>query len=435
MSSPDRLSWEIATFWRYGAIPGRLLNPRPTRYLWPEMTILFFIVFIDLIGFGMIIPLLPYYGLHFRASPIEVTLLMGCYSFAQFFSSPLLGRLSDRIGRRPVLLTSLACSALSYVWLGLSGSLWMLFAARLFAGAGAGNIAAAQAYIADVTSPEARAKGMGLIGAAFGLGFTLGPWLGGKLAGNEPTLAALARPAYAAAALSAVAFVLVIVRLRESLSPAARSAAVRRGRIETARAAFSRPALRQLILLMLATVAAFAAMETTFGLWAFDRFGWGPEDVGNLFLYVGLVLAVVQGGLIRVLSRRLGEAWLVVGGAVLTALGLFGIPFVQHVATLLTATGLLALGIGLLNPALTSLISRQAAEDERGGIMGVSQSASSLARIVGPALAGPLFQAFGRNAPYYAAGAAMVLVVLAALPLPFRMPALQPSASGEAGRS
>lgn len=241
------------------------------------MAILFFIVLIDLVGFGMIIPLLPYYGLHFQATPFEVTCLMACYSLAQFFSSPLLGRLSDRVGRRPVLLMSLACSAFSYFWLGWAYALWMLFAARLFAGAGAGNIAAAQAYIADITTPEARAKGMGMIGAAFGLGFTLGPWLGGKLAGNEPSLNALARPAFAAAGLSVLAFVLVVFWLRESLSPEARAAAVRRSRIEMTRAAFARPALRQLILLMLVAVAAFAAMETTFALWAHENWAGGRK--------------------------------------------------------------------------------------------------------------------------------------------------------------
>ena len=145
------------------------------------MQVLFLIVFIDLVGFGVVIPLLPYYALRFGAAPWEVTLLMACYSFAQFIAAPLLGRLSDRVGRRPVLLVSLACSVASYLWLAAAPTLWMLFAARLLAGAGAGNIATAQAYIADVTPPDKRAKGMGMIGAAFGLGFTVGPAIGGLL--------------------------------------------------------------------------------------------------------------------------------------------------------------------------------------------------------------------------------------------------------------
>src|SRR5579864_923480 len=180
------------------------------------MAILLFIVFLDLLGFGVIIPLLPFYGKHFGASPTEITWMMACYSLAQFFSSPILGRLSDKVGRRPVLLISLACSVAAYLWLGFADALWMLFAARLLAGAGAGNIAAAQAYITDVTGPEARAKGMGLIGAAFGVGFTFGPPIGGMIAGSGDTLAALARPAFVSAGLSGLAFVLVLFLLKES---------------------------------------------------------------------------------------------------------------------------------------------------------------------------------------------------------------------------
>jgi DHA1 family tetracycline resistance protein-like MFS transporter len=398
------------------------------------MAILFFIVFIDLIGFGIMIPLQPYYGLHFHASPTSVTWLMACYSLAQFFSSPLLGRLSDRIGRRPVLIASLACSAVSYVWMGMADALWMLFAARLVAGAGAGNIAAAQAYISDVTTPERRAKGMGMIGAAFGLGFTLGPWIGGFIAGDHPNQQALARPAYLAAALSAAAMVIAYFVLKESRTAKDRASTRRRGRLETARAAFARPVLRRLILLTLAGIAAFAAMETTFALWGHDKFGWGPEKIGNLFFYVGLESALVQGVLIGGLTRKFGEAWLVVAGAAFIALGLLGLPFAGSLAAVLVVSGLIALGMGLFNPTLTSLISRQAGADERGGIIGVSQSASSLARVLGPAIAGPLFEAFGRNAPYYAAGAVMVFVVLAALPLTVRT-ALGAPAAGEAHSS
>src|SRR6202012_4753151 len=187
------------------------------------MAILFLIVFIDLVGFGIVIPLLPYYALHFQASPLEVTSMMACYSFAQFFASPFWGRMSDRVGRKPVLLVSLFCSVVSYIGMGLASSLWMLFAARLLAGAGAGNIAAAQAYITDSTTEENRAKGLGMIGAAFGLGFTLGPAIGGMLAGSNPTAESLARPAFAAALMSLIALVLTAILLKESLSPEQRA--------------------------------------------------------------------------------------------------------------------------------------------------------------------------------------------------------------------
>ncbi|HXP31870.1 MAG TPA: MFS transporter [Stellaceae bacterium] len=391
------------------------------------MGILFLIVFIDLVGFGIVIPLLPYYGLHFSASPLEVTMMMACYSLAQLFSSPLLGRLSDRVGRRPVLLASLLCSIASYIWLGFAGALWMLFAARLLAGAGAGNIAAAQAYIADVTSPEDRAKGMGMIGAAFGLGFTIGPAIGGVLAGSNPAAADLARPAFLAAALSAAAFLVTLVRLKESLPAEARNAPARLGRLALAKTALSRPVLGLLILLLFVAVSAFAGMETTFALWANAGFGWGPMQVGLIFFYVGLLLAALQGGMIGRLSRRFGEARLVIAGSAVIAAGLLGLALASTLWAVLVATGLLAIGMGLLNPSLTSLVSREARADERGGIMGVSQSASSLARILGPAVAGAVFTGWGRNAPYYFGALIMAGVVAMALHLPRRAAAAEAS--------
>jgi MFS transporter, DHA1 family, tetracycline resistance protein len=380
------------------------------------MSVLFFIVFIDLVGFGVVIPLLPYYALHFDASPLAVTSLMACYSLAQFVSSPILGRLSDRIGRRPVLLGSLVCSAASYLWLGFAGALWMLFAARLLAGAGAGNIAAAQAYIADVTTPEKRAKGMGMIGAAFGLGFTIGPALGGLVAGSNPD--AVARPAFLAAGLSSVAFLITLARLKESLPAESRRAQNRPGRFALAKSAFGRPVLGQLILLFFVSMCAFAGMEATFALWANKSFGWGPLQVGWLFFYIGLVLAALQGGLIGQLSRRFGEARLVTAGALTIGLGLLGLTFAGSLWMVLLATGLLSIGMGLLNPSVTSLVSREAGVDERGGIMGVSQSAASLARILGPAVAGAVFTLWGRNAPYYLGTVLMAVVVAIALRLP-----------------
>jgi len=381
------------------------------------MPILFLIVFVDLMGFGVVIPLLPYYALRFDASPFAVTMLMACYSLAQFVMAPVLGRISDRVGRRPVLLVSLVCSVASYVWLGLADTLWMLYAARLVAGAGAGNIAAAQAYIADVTPPEKRAKGMGMIGAAFGLGFTVGPAIGGVLAGADPATADLARPAYLAAGLSALAFALTAARLRESLAPGAALAA-RPGRLALARSALVRPMLANLIFLLFVTVSAFAGMETTFALWANSRFGWGPEQVGWVFFYVGIVLAALQGGAIGRLAQRFGEARLVTAGAAIIGLGLLGLAFAASLWEVLVVTGLLAVGMGLLNPSTSSLISREAGADERGGVMGVSQSASSLARILGPAVAGAVFTLWGRNAPYLLGALLMAVVVAMAVRLP-----------------
>ena len=388
------------------------------------MPVLFLIVFINLMGFGVVIPLLPYYALRFDASPFAVTILMACYSLAQFVASPLLGRWSDRAGRRPVLLFSLAFSVLSYLWLAVAPALWMLFAARLLAGAGAGSIGAAQAYIADVTPPDKRARGMGMIGAAFGLGFTLGPAIGGLLAGANPATADLARPALLAAGLSAVAFVITLFSLKESLPAAARGAAQRIGQFASAKSALSRPVLGLLIMLFFVTTCAFAGMEATFALWANSGFGWGPEQVGYVLFYVGIVLVVLQGGAIGHLSRRFGEARLVAAGAAFIAAGLFGLAVSASLWEVLVANGLLAAGFGMLNPSVTSLVSRVVGSDEQGGVLGVTQSAASLARVLGPAIAGGVFTVWGRNAPYYLGALVMLAVVALALRLPRRREAL-----------
>ena len=392
------------------------------------MAILFAIVLTDLIGFGIVIPLLPFYGTHFGASPQEVTLLMATYSFFQLFTAPLWGRLSDEYGRKPILLVSLAGSVASYLWLGFAHALWALFAARAVQGACAGNIAAAQAYIADVTSPENRAKGMGLIGAAFGLGFIVGPALGGLLAGPDPANPALSAPAFLGAALSALAFLGAVVFLKESLPPAARNAA-RRSRIEAVAGALRRPSLRFLIALFFVIIFAFAGMETTFALWALDQFGWGPRQTSFIFTYVGILSALIQGGLIGRLTRHFGEERLLVAGTGAIALGLAAIPLSTTVPLVVAATACLAIGMALTQPSLNSLISRQAEPHEQGEVMGVAQSAGSLARILGPTFAGFLFGWVGRNAPYLAGAVLIAVVVGLALRLPRRdAPDLAPKA-------
>src|SRR5215208_764045 len=241
-------------------------------YQLPGMPVLFLIVFIDLVGFGLVIPLLPFYAERLAASPLLMTLLFATFSLMSMVTAPLWGRLSDQVGRRPVLMASMAAAALAYLWMAFATQLWMLFAARAFAGACAGNIAAAQAYIADVTPPEKRAKGMGMIGAAFGLGFIIGPVLGGVIAGGDVATADLATPCLIAAFLSFAAFLGVVLLLPESLARPAQ--ADRRGRIAAAQAAFSRPGLGRLLLVFFLVILAFSGMETVFAWWAIAQFGW-----------------------------------------------------------------------------------------------------------------------------------------------------------------
>jgi DHA1 family tetracycline resistance protein-like MFS transporter len=408
-------------------IRSTLLRRAVCRYL-TRVLILFSIVFVDLVGFGLVIPLLPFYAERYGASPETVTLLMATYSFLQLFAGPIWGRLSDRYGRRPVLLASLAGSVASYLWLGMADALWMLFAARAIQGAMAGNIAAAQAYIADVTTPENRAKGMGLIGAAFGLGFILGPAIGGLLAGGDPNAPAVHVPFFLGAGLSALAFLGTLLLLRESLDPAHRRQA-KTSRIAAVGAALARPRLRLLVLLFFVVIFAFSGMETTFAMWAKRQFGWGPRPVGYLFAYVGILSAALQGGLIGKLTRRFGEERVVVAGNSAIVVGLLALPFAVTVPLLCLATALLAIGLGLTQPSLNSLISRQAGAHEHGEVMGVAQSTGSLARILGPAFAGVLFGEFGRDAPYFAGALVMAGAVLLAARLFRGRPAASPVAS------
>jgi MFS transporter, DHA1 family, tetracycline resistance protein len=366
-----------------------------------EMPTLFLIVFVDLVGFGLVIPLLPFYAVRFGASPQQVTLLLAIYSLMQLFTAPLWGRLSDRVGRRPVLMVSMAASVLAYFAIGSAAALWMLFAARALGGACAGNIAAAQAYIADVTKPEDRAKGMGLIGAAFGLGFIIGPALGGVLAGSDPATADVETPAWVAAALSFIAFGGVVVLLPESRPAERRTAHGRsRSRLAAIWDVLRRPVLSRLILIFFLVIVAFAGMESTFALWAMAQFGWGPGQVAYVFAYVGVLSAILQGGLIGSLTRRFGEERLLTCGLSLIGTGLLVIATARNVPVFAVAVSALALGMGLTQPSLNSLISRRAGREEQGEVMGVSQSVASLSRVLGPVAAGFFFAEFGRNAAF-----------------------------------
>jgi DHA1 family tetracycline resistance protein-like MFS transporter len=372
------------------------------------MGTIFLIVFVDLVGFGLVIPLLPFYAVRFGATAPEVTWLLATYSLAQLVTAPYWGRLSDRFGRRPVLMSSMAAAALAYVWLGAATDLWMLFAARAFAGACAGNIAAAQAYIADTTTPENRAHGMGMIGAAFGLGFIFGPAIGGFLAGGNLATADLQTPAWVAAGLSVAALCGVLFVLRESLAPEARGHARPAGRVGMIRGVLRRPVLSRLVVIFFLVTLAFAAMESIFALWALRQLDWGPETVGYVFAYLGLLSAIMQGGLTRRLTKRYGEEPLLSYGLVLLAVGLVIVPFAHGLPLLLCGFAVLAIGLGLSQPALNSLISRRAGSNEQGEVLGVTRSVGSLARVLGPPMAGYLFADLGHSSPYFWAAALVV---------------------------
>jgi DHA1 family tetracycline resistance protein-like MFS transporter len=371
------------------------------------LTILFVTVFIDLLGFGIVIPLLPLYAEEFGASPLTVTWLVAVYSLMQFLVAPWWGAQSDRHGRRIILLIGLFGSALSYLIFGLAGSLTVLFVGRILAGIMGANIGVAQAYVADVTTLEGRARGMGVIGAAFGLGFIFGPVVGGLLAPFG-----LAVPFLAASGLALLNGLLAIVWLPESLPPGRRGKSGGAG--VTARltrlAALSRdPAMRGLYIAFFLITFAFAGLEATLSLWADRRWSLTPAQVAYLFGYLGLVVTIVQGGLVGPIVRRLGERRAALTGAGFFAAGLIVTAVASNFYMLAVGLGMLGLGQGLAIPAVSALISVVAPEGRQGQLLGISQSLSAMGRVLGPLWGGLALGRIGLAAPYIT-GAGVVLV-------------------------
>jgi len=371
------------------------------------LIIVFVTVFIDLLGFGIIIPLLPFYAETFGASAFTVGLLATSFSLMQFIFAPIWGRLSDRVGRRPIILLGLLGSCLSYLGFGMASTLASLFAARIFAGIAGANIPTAQAVVADLTTPENRAKGMGLVGAAFGLGFIFGPAIGGFLSRYGYSV-----PAFFASGLSLANFAAAWFLLPETLKPEHR-AIERVGRIDALRSALARPHLPLLLVIGFLIVAAFSAFESTFALFAERAHGFGASTIGYVFAFVGIVLVIVQGFLVGKVVKRIGEHHIVPASLSLVAIGLLMIPATRSVAALLVANGVMAVGMGFNNPSLMSLISRYSAAEDQGGVLGLTQSLNSLARIIGPLWGGFAFDRLGIGMPYISGAA--VMAVAAAL--------------------
>ena len=352
------------------------------------LLVIFVTVFIDLIGFGLVIPVLPFYVEEpkFNASPSTVGLLFASYSIMQMIFTPILGRLSDRFGRRPILLISLIGTGIGFLILGFATSLWMLFAGRIIDGISGGNISTAQAYIADITTPENRAKGMGLIGAAFGLGFVFGPAIGGLL-----SRWGIHVPFLFAGSLAFANAVFLYFVLPETVGPdhPARSSAAT-GRWGQLAQALKQSKLNFILLIYFLSIVAFSIMTTTFGLFTMYRFGYDAYDTGLLFVFVGIIGAIIQGGLIGRLVKRFGELSLVVVGTLIFAVSLLAIPFVgpqTGLLTLLVVGGAFSIGNSLSGPALMGLASKSVGRGEQGGVLGITQSVASLSRTIGPLIA------------------------------------------------
>ncbi|MEX2027763.1 MAG: MFS transporter [Pirellulaceae bacterium] len=392
----------------------------PTRARTGSLLVIFLTVFIDLLGFGMVLPLLPVYAKHIgvSASGWEIAVLMSVFSLMQFLFAPLWGRLSDRIGRRPVLMVGLAGSVGFYTLFGIASqweSLLVLFIARIGAGIAGATIPVAQAYIADTTTLETRAKGMALIGAAFGLGFTFGPLLAAAAmwAGTDAQVATSPWPGYVAALLSAGSLLLAIFLLPESLTVAKTQGRHSFFDTQALRDALSTATIPALLVASFISVVSFGSFETTLSLLLDDDFGFELYQVPLYFAFIGLVLTLAQGFLVRRLSGKVPEMTMAGSGAVVTILG-FGLLIAavsaEHKSLLLLMidSAVEVTGFSLMTPSLQSLISRRSDPARQGGILGISQGTSAIARIVGPLIAIPLLHV-SKPLPYVAAGGLMAL--------------------------
>jgi MFS family permease len=370
-------------------------------------------VIVDLIGFGIVMPVLPYLVKSHGATGTQLGVIAMGYAAAQLVCAPLWGRLSDRIGRRPVLLFTIAGTALSLLALGFADSLPWILAARVLSGAFAANISVASAYIADVTDDAERTRWMGLLGASFGVGFVLGPAIGGLLAPYGYGV-----PMFAAAGLAVANWGHALVSLRE---PPQRIAVAPADGLVTGRFAELRdPVVRRLCVANLVFSIAVTQLETMFQYFMSDRFGWDAREVAFILVGMAIVMGAVQGGAMKALSARFSERALVTAGSVTLALAFLALPRMPSVALLLIPLAVAAVGRGVAQPALMSLASLAAPPARRGGVMGVFQSAASLARVLGPLAAGVLYDR-AVEAPFLLAGVLLLVVALLGRGLPGRL--------------
>ena len=408
------------------------LPPPPSR---SALFVLFGVVFINLVGFGIVVPLLPFYGQTLDAPPWQVALMFSAYSLGQFFAEPFWGRLSDRIGRKPVLLITVSANALGYLMLAFAPNIWLAIGIRLFTGLGAGNVSTVQGYVADVTPPEKRAGRMGLIGAAFGLGFIVGPGLGGLLTRTDMGALGYQMPIFVASGLCVLAALGVTVFLKESRARAD-PATPRPPFLSGVKDAVANSVVSRVLLVTLIYMAGFSGMESTFGFWTEARYGWGAREVGFSFMAVGIVSTLCQALIAGRLARRFGEARVLAVGSLIFGSGLalqvlvgrlmpaqaewvvsiMGRSVVLHgdmLVPVVMAFG--AFGMAVTMPNISALISRSVDPDRQGAMLGLNMAASSSGRIFGPMAAGALFSGVGHDWPFLIGAALTVPAAIMAI--------------------
>jgi len=377
----------------------------------PIMPILLLTIMLSGMGFGLVLPAFLFYAQNLGGSAIIATTIVGAYSLGQFIANPVWGRMSDRFGRKPMLLLSMGGMTLAYLVMAFAENLWVLGIARLLTGLLGGNMPVAMAYITDITPIEKRAQGMGLIGGAISIGFIVGPALGGLLGGADAETATLLWPSLAAAALSAITFIATFF-IKESLSAEKRAELHNDDRPQgwaATKTVLHRPILARLIVIGFLAYFAMGFFETIMPLWTEARFEWGPRDIGYCFTYLGLIVAITQGYLVGKLAPLFGETKLVLCGVGAYAFGLLWMTQVPDWQWMMFGITFTAGGGALAVTSMTSLVSRQAAEHERGLVLGVYNSGAWMGRFMGPPVSGLLFQSVAVQAPLY--GAAIIMFV------------------------
>ena len=390
------------------------------KFFTKPLLIIFLTILIDLIGFGIVIPLLTFYAEEFKATPLDVGLLVASYSLMQFLFAPILGAWSDKIGRRPILFFSIIGSGIGYLLIGFAGALWMIYAGRILGGITGANLSTAQAYIADVTTRENRAKGMGLFGMAFGLGFMFGPALAGVLsqAGHHV-------PFLFAAGLSFLNAILLFFFLPESRK-FTDVVVERKNRFVELFDSLKESRFAVLTIEYFLLVTAFSMMTTAFAYFTQHNFGYDAAQTGYILFFVGVMAVITQGGLFGALSKKFGEANLAIIGLIMLVLTFVVVPFITKdnggLTALLIGSACFALGNSLASPSMTSLASKNASESEQGKVLGIMQSGASLARVIGPLLGGILLNNamnqvddFTLRRNYWTAGTIMLVAVFVAI--------------------
>lgn len=376
-----------------------------------RLAVIFAVVFIDFLGLSFILPLYPEIAEKFGISATVITLLATSYALMQFLFSPVFGRLSDKIGRKQVLLLSSLGTAASFAFFGLSNAVWMLFASRILNGIFGSSIAAAQAYISDVTERHERTGGMGVVGAALGLGLVFGPALSAGLGRYG-----LAGPALGAAALSLLNFFLILFFLKESLPKTLRKKNVGKKIFDFRLSGFveilRHPLMGSLVTFYFLAMLSLAIIQNIAVFFTEKRFHLTLQENGYLLGIIGLAMALTQGFLVGRLGRRIGESLTMITGSIFLAFGYFAIPLIENAALIMAGAGLVSVGTGLFIPSVNALVSKNASESEQGEVFGITQGLIGLALIIGPVLGGLMFDIFGSGSPFFAAGVLVFIGII-----------------------